>query len=162
MEIDPIRLSKLRNLYGKDRSAVYPRLKDLQIEPIKQNRLGQSRTDNVSTLVQDNPGPIIPIQTTALVTLVETLLKRLVPTTGDRLSYLRELEEAYEKGWLLSTSELAALLSLSPKTLPKYGQEFHDAGFIFTRAGTRKRGEIAWAISKVDNLDIPINTSEIT
>jgi hypothetical protein len=65
-----------------------------------------------------------------------------------QLSYLRELEEAYENGWLLSTSEVADLLGLLPKTVASYGREFADAGFVFTRAGTRKRGEIAWTIDK--------------
>jgi hypothetical protein len=57
-------------------------------------------------------------------------------------------EEAYEKGWLLSTKEVADLLELAPSTVCAYGQEFEDAGFVFTRAGTRKGGEIAWMISK--------------
>ncbi|MGH2413722.1 MAG: hypothetical protein ACRDEA_08530 [Microcystaceae cyanobacterium] len=84
----------------------------------------------------------------ALVAVVEAIVKRLIPSTGSRLSYLRELEEACEKGWLLSTSEVANLLGLSPKTVASYGQEFEDAGFVFSRAGTRKGGEIAWAIDK--------------
>ena len=29
-----------------------------------------------------------------------------------------------------------------------YRQQFEDAGFVLTRAGTRKGGEIAWAIDK--------------
>jgi DNA-binding transcriptional MocR family regulator len=64
---------------------------------------------------------------------------------------LRELEEAYEKGWLLSTSEIADLLGLNQKTISNYGIEFTDAGFIFARAGTRKGGEIAWSIDKQSN-----------
>ncbi len=195
MEIDRIPLSQLPSRYGIARSALYTRLKDLQIEPIKegrkayidgqqlqlldalhqhiqkggttnqflqQTRTGQSSTDSHSTPVQDSLGQIIPNQPHALVPLLETLIQRLIPVDGSRLSYLRELEEAYEKGWLLSTSEIADLLSLSPKTIIRYGQEFLDAGFIFTRVGTRKGGEIAWAISKIDDLDIPSQTSEMT
>ena len=66
----------------------------------------------------------------------------------DPLASLRGLEEAYRNQWLLSTSELAQLLKLSPKTVRSYGEQFEDAGFVFTRAGTRKRGEVAWEISK--------------
>lgn len=51
-------------------------------------------------------------------------------------------EEAYKNGWLLSTQELAALLKLFPSTVRGYGTQFKDAGFVFTRAGTRKRGEV--------------------
>ncbi len=67
----------------------------------------------------------------------------------DLLASLRGLEEAYRNQWLLSTSELAQLLKLSPKTVRSYGARFEDAGFVFTRAGTRKRGEVAWKISKL-------------
>ena len=115
-------------------------------------RPGQSRTDSwteeSSALVQDSPGQISLTQPGALVAVVEAIVKRLVPSAGSRLSYLRELEEAYEKGWLLSTKEVADLLGLSPKTVRIYGKEFEDAGFLFTRAGIRKGGKVAWAIEK--------------
>ena len=92
--------------------------------------------------------PTLTIQASALVGAIETVIKRLIPTNRSRLSYLRDLEEAYEKGWLLSTSEVADLLGLSPKTVASYGQEFSDAGFIFARVGIRKGGEIAWSVDK--------------
>lgn len=184
MEVDRVPLSQLPSRYSIARSAVYTRLKDLQISPSKDSKkayvnaeqlqlldalhehiqkggttgeflkqrekkpTGQSRTEESLVLLQDNPGQISLTQPAALVTLVETIVKRLLPKSGSRLSYLRELEEAYENGWLLSTSEVADLLGLSPKTVASYGQAFADAGFVFTRAGTRKRGEIAWAIDK--------------
>ncbi len=49
---------------------------------------------------------------------------------------------------LLSTSELAELLGLTPGTITDYGEEFNDAGFTFIRSGKRKGGEIAWSVSK--------------
>ena len=97
---------------------------------------GQSRTveqpDESSpvldgTLVPDSPGQILLSQPAALITVVEAIVKRLVPF-GGRLNHLRELEEAYEKGWLLSTSEVADLLKLSPATVRGYGEQFEDAG----------------------------------
>jgi DNA-binding transcriptional regulator YhcF (GntR family) len=100
-------------------------------------------------------------QPTTFVAVVEAIVKRLLPSTGSRLSYLRELEEAYEKGWLLSTSEVADLLKLSPKTIAAYGQEFEDAGFVFTRTGIRKGGEIAWAVDKHYSLDVQPNQLDI-
>ena len=103
---------------------------------------GQSRE-----FVQDSPGQITTSPTAALVTVVEAIVKRLIPAPS-RLSYLRELEEAYSNGWLLSTSELADLLGLTPGTITDYGEQFNDAGFTFTRAGKRKGGELAWSVSK--------------
>ena len=92
--------------------------------------------------------PVIAINPVALVSTIETVVKRLVPQSSRRLTYLEELESAYSNGWLLSTSEISDLLKLTPKTIASYGQEFSDAGFTFTRAGTRKGGEIAWSINK--------------
>ena len=101
-----------------------------------------------SVSVQSQSEPTITLQPTALISVVEAVVKRFIPTSTSRLTYLRELEEAYQNGWLLSTSEVANLLGLAPKTITSYGQEFNDAGFVFTRVGMRKRGEIAWAIDK--------------
>ena len=94
-------------------------------------------------------------QHSALAGLIEAIASRLIPMIAsqflpppDPLASLRGLEEAYRNQWLLSTSELAQLLKVSPKTVRGYGEQFEDAGFVFTRAGTRKRGEVAWEISK--------------
>jgi hypothetical protein len=103
---------------------------------------GQSRA-----VVQDSPGQIVTSPTAALATVVEALIKRSMPAPS-QLSYLRELEEAYSNGWLLSTGELADLLGLTSGTITDYGEEFNDAGFTFTRAGKRKGGEIAWRVNK--------------
>ncbi|MGV2826818.1 hypothetical protein [Myxosarcina sp. GI1(2024)] len=112
-------------------------------------------TTTTTELSEDNPRdtaykdePTISLQPSVLVNVIEAVVKRLVPSNCSRLNYLRELEEAYEKGWLLSTKEVAELLGLNQKTITNYGEEFTDAGFIFARAGTRKGGEIAWSIDK--------------
>lgn len=90
--------------------------------------------------------------------LIEGLVTRLIPaivrqlpglaTATDPVAHLRALEEAYKNGWLLSTRELATLLKLSPSTVRGYGSKFEDAGFVFTRAGQRKGGEVAWSVGK--------------
>ncbi|MDJ0596090.1 MAG: hypothetical protein QNJ72_39935 [Pleurocapsa sp. MO_226.B13] len=103
--------------------------------------------------------PTISLQPSVLVGAIEAVVKRLIPNNRSRLNYLRDLEEAYEKGWLLSTSELADLLGLNQKTVTNYGQEFNDAGFIFARVGTRKGGEIAWSIDKESSWAEPLPSS---
>jgi hypothetical protein len=107
--------------------------------------------------------PIIAINPVALVSTIETVVKRIIPQSTRRLTYLEELESAYQNGWLLSTSEVSDLLGFTPKTIASYGSEFSDAGFTFTRAGTRKGGEIAWSIDKQSDLmrDSPTSTSAI-
>lgn len=186
MEIDRIPVSQLPSRYGIARSALYTRLKDLQIEPVKSGRKAYvdsqqlqlldelhehiskggftsdflkqqqqqtSNTENSSALVQDSPVQMTGLQPSALVAMVSSIVQRLLP--HNPLDYLQALESAYEKGWLLSTSELADLLKLSPKTIASYGLSFEDAGFVFTRCGKRKRGEIAWLVEKAEELDLP-------
>lgn len=111
--------------------------------------------------------PTISLNSTALVnvieTVIETVIKRIVPQSTRRLTYLEELESAYQNGWLLSTSEVSDLLGLTSKTIASYGQEFSDAGFVFARSGTRKGGEIAWSIDKQSDWtrDSPSSTRAI-
>ncbi|MGL5941062.1 MAG: hypothetical protein ACRC2S_11820 [Waterburya sp.] len=107
--------------------------------------------------------PTISLNPTALVNLIETVVKRIVPQSTRRLTYLEELESAYQNGWLLSTSEVSDLLGLTSKTIASYGQEFSDAGFLFARSGIRKGGEIAWSIDKQSDWtrDSPTSTGAI-
>ncbi len=115
------------------------------------------RTNSYLAATTNASEPIIAINPTILVSTIETVVKRLVPqsNTNNRLNYLKELEEAYQNGWLLSTSEVSDLLGLAPKTIASYGQEFNDAGFSFARVGTRKGGEIAWSIDKQSQWNEP-------
>lgn len=67
---------------------------------------------------------------------------------ADPLGYFQILETAVQKGWLLSTSEVAKLLDLSQTEVQGYGDSFFEAGFIFRRSGYRKNGEAAWRVTK--------------
>lgn len=67
---------------------------------------------------------------------------------GLELAPYRELNEAAKEGYKISTTNLANLLGLRTSTVANYGDEFEDAGFVFKRAGRRKGGQIAWAVSK--------------
>lgn len=181
-QIDRFPVSDLPDRYDIKRTALYERLKALDIKPIKQGNksyvdgdqlqqlddlhahIGRGggiadflqESEQLSDEQSEQTGQLAPInQSGALVALVEVLTSRLVPAIVSKLSpppaplaHLEALERAYEKGWLLSTSELGQLLKLSPKTLRRYGDSFSEAGFIFTKAGTRARQETAWRVSK--------------
>ena len=71
------------------------------------------------------------------------------PPEPDPLAYFEVLERAAQNGWLLKTSEIAYLLDLSPSEIGLYGDRFNEAGFVFTRAGYRTKGEVAWKVSKL-------------
>ena len=68
---------------------------------------------------------------------------------GMRLSHLREIEEAYEKSWLLSTLELIGLTGLSASTIKDHGERFEEAGFTFTKIENQNNNERSiWKIGK--------------
>jgi hypothetical protein len=77
--------------------------------------------------------------------IFERLADRLSPVANP-LSNLEALEQAAEKGWLLSTSQLAPLVGLNRKTLSSRRQ-FDRYGFTIIKAG-RNGTESAWKISK--------------
>lgn len=91
------------------------------------------------------------LQSETIMKLVAKITSRLeLATQRDPLGYFDSLEKAYKNRWLLSTSELSELLSLSSGTIRGYGESFKEAGFVFTRSGTRARGGMAWKVSKLD------------
>ncbi|MBF2002806.1 MAG: hypothetical protein IGS50_19240 [Synechococcales cyanobacterium C42_A2020_086] len=67
---------------------------------------------------------------------------------SDPFAYYETLEQAAQNGWLLRTSEIAELLDLPISEFQYYGERFSEAGFVFTRAGFRAGGEVAWRVSK--------------
>lgn len=181
-QIDRFPVSDLPARYDIKRTALYERLKALDIKPYKQGNKSYVDGDQLqqlddlhthigrgggltdfkeeSELLSDEHSEqteqLAPInQSGVLLAFAEALTSRLVPAIVSKLTppppplaHLEALERAYEKDWLLSTSELAQLLKLSPRTIRNYGDRFSEAGFIFTKAGTRARQETAWRVSK--------------
>ena len=68
-------------------------------------------------------------------------------TPEPTLKHYENLEKAYEKGWLLSTSELAGLLKMSPGSIQR---EFERGSFRFVKAGKNGR-ESAWKVLKSES-----------
>lgn len=82
--------------------------------------------------------------------LLSEMMARMQPPAPppDPLAYLEALEKAYRNQWLLRTSEIATLLGLPADEIKLYGDSFTEAGFLFTKAGYRAGGELAWRVSK--------------
>lgn len=78
-----------------------------------------------------------------MVGVLLNLLTSLPPAQADPLANLELLERVAEKGWLLSTSQLAPLLGLRSLS----GKVFERYGFSFTRVG-RNGAESAWRVGK--------------
>jgi hypothetical protein len=111
---------------------------------------GMQRSDessNLSSGLSTTPPDIIKLVST----IAAEIASRFQPALPepDPLAYFEVLERAAQGGWHLRTSEIAYLLDLSPSEIGLYGDRFTEAGFVFTRAGYRKGGEVAWKVSKL-------------
>ena len=79
--------------------------------------------------------------------LADAIAQRITPPSNP-LAELEALEKAYEKRWILSTSQLGSILKLNSKTLIRY-KSFERHGFTFTRQG-QVGAEIGWRVGKVE------------
>ncbi len=79
--------------------------------------------------------------------LADAIVQRITPPVNP-LAELEALEKAYEKRWILSTSQLGSILNLNSKTLIRH-KSFDRHGFTFTRSG-QVGAEIGWRVGKVE------------
>jgi hypothetical protein len=129
--------------------------KEPEISPLKQSSKRKGETlgvDESSSLIERDSSTIVRIGLEIVAPLVEAISKlnvkadvNLTPQIPS-LSHYDELERAYEKGWLLSTSELAPLLKMAPGSITK---DFERSGFRFVKAGKNGR-ESAWRVLKIE------------
>lgn len=90
-----------------------------------------------------------------IASLVDAIASKLLVLQSDRpgapqlppadpLANLKALQEACDRGWLLSSSQLAPLVGLKNV----HGKEFDRFGFRFTKAG-KNGSESAWRVEKL-------------
>lgn len=117
------------------------------------NRKVKTLGDDELTILNRSSGTLVKVGQVIMAPLVEAInqfnVKADVNLTSQAatLSHYEKLEKAHEKGWLLSTSELAELLKLSPGSIQR---EFERGGFRFIKAGKNGR-ESAWKILKSES-----------
>jgi hypothetical protein len=171
-------IKQLPDRYGIARSAVYVRMKRLNITPHTQgNRsyLDASQLDlmddlhdfltedssrsiddflrslsAVDIMQQEFPatGQLIKQQTGQL---KGQSFHEIQYKPGSNAAQLRErfefLDQASDRGWLLSTSDLAMLIGLEPVSVVKH-DELSRWGFIFTKCAERSGREVNWAVKR--------------
>ncbi len=113
-------------------------------------------TQLISTVADAVAGAVVTSMRSTAGVIADAVAQRLnqLHAASDPLEYLRTLEEAYRNGWILSTSEVAHLLRVSPRTITEHGELFEDSGFVFVRVG-KKRGEVAWRVAKPGEVPPP-------
>lgn len=139
--------SELQHRYRIARSAVYNRLEQLGITP---QRVGRKSFLSAAQLqLMDELHHFIQQGGDGAEFARSKGIKPKAKAMGQEASvaYLRVLEDASSNGWLLKTSELAALLNLAAEQL-EVKASFSDAGFVFIQKGYRGNGERAWKVVK--------------
>ncbi|MCS6782674.1 MAG: hypothetical protein RMI89_04220 [Gloeomargarita sp. SKYBB_i_bin120] len=113
-------------------------------------------THLIGTVADAVAGAVVTSMRSTAGVIADAVAQRLaqLKVNSDPLEYLRTLEEAYRNGWILSTSEVAHLLRVAPRTITEHGERFEDSGFVFVRVG-KKRGEVAWRVGKPEELPPP-------
>jgi hypothetical protein len=76
--------------------------------------------------------------------LVGVIVSNIQPRSP--LWFHEELEKAAKQGWILSSSDVEALIGVKPK-----GEIFHRGGWEFVRAG-KIGNQGAWKVNKYGNL----------
>lgn len=106
---------------------------------------GPERSE-LSFRTQDTPGSYgaSPILTDVRLFQFLEVMARHFAAQSNPLANLEAIERAYERGWQLSSSQLAPLIGV--KKMPK--SPVRRFGFVFERVG-RNGAEAAWTISKV-------------
>ena len=110
-------------------------------------------SQELSEELSESTEPIFNGQSSTLLNALPLLVNSLADAITQRISppvnplaELEALEKAYEKKWILSTSQLGSVLKLNPKTLIRY-KSFERHGFTFTRRG-QVGAEIGWRVGK--------------
>jgi hypothetical protein len=79
------------------------------------------------------------------------MLERLVGAIASNIQprsplwFHDELEKASKQGWILSSSDVEALIGVKPK-----GDNYHRGGWEFVRAG-KIGNQGAWKVNKLNN-----------
>lgn len=142
------KVNDLDKRYSTARSNIYVRLKKLGISP---QRIGRNACISDEQLaLMDRLDQFIKGGGTIPEFLVDEGMELQLPQVKDRiLDCFRHLDEACLKGWLLGSSQLAALLNVPPSAIDQQNPQFADGGFLFRRQGERLSGETAWQVIKL-------------
>lgn len=168
-QVDSLPVSKLPDRYEIGRTAFYERVSALKLQFEKRGNKSIATSEQIDRLdalhdhikkgntIAEFVDSLDPEQFTeqsgqieiasnspaALLTLAEIIVSRIPQSQPDPLAHIRMLDEACEKCWKLSTSELCVLLKR--RSVP--GNEVRKYGFVCVRDG-RNGNESAWLVTR--------------
>ena len=139
--------------YGVGKSKIYATLKELGITPhrdrktacltleqllrLDRHMAGDSSSKSTEVAETEPGSGIVPVELSTLPPVLQLLISAIAnqisPPTPDPLLPQRQLQEIADRGWLVSTSQLAAILGVRPTDgMVRYG-------FVCDRAGRSGR-----------------------
>ena len=108
-------------------------------------------------LIPNSSADVQPIEPASLQVLVEAVsvgVERAIASQAqppNPLWYMKELKQAAEEGWLLTTSEIRELIGVKP-TANKGSNTYKRGCWTFTKAG-KIGNQTAWQVSKQSSFD---------
>lgn len=168
--LDRFPVADLSQRYKIGKSAVYDRLKVLAIQPIRDGRKSYISTEDLERLDEldrhFSAGGTLETFHALPGTLAKSSGERTVE--GSAATFLalakflqqrspvdnyRDLDEAIERRWLLTSHQVEQLLGVKPSPLPR--QDFFDrACWRFRKAGKIGR-ETAWVVERRPGFNLP-------
>ncbi len=163
-QVDSLPVNQLPDRYNVGRTAFYERVNalSLQFEKKGNKSIASSKQvdlldalhdhiksgNTIDSFVESLPktapnSQLATIEPSDSVAAILTLTSAILQQRTDPLAHIEALQRACDRGWLLSTSDLAPLLKLSGIS----GQTIERYGFICTRSG-RNGAESAWLITR--------------
>lgn len=152
--IDSFKVADLPARYSIGRTALYDRLKKLNIKPLKPEGINGSivTADQLQTLDRYDlalkqgtgliPAPTEQPTDSGQLALMGAIVGQLCQPAADRLSTYRELQEAVDQGWWLPTSMVRDMLGVAP-----HGAFFERWGFRFVPAAKHRSTE--WRVERI-------------
>jgi hypothetical protein len=152
--IDGFKVADLPDRYGIGRTALYDRLKKLNIKPLKPEGINGSIITADQLQALDRYDLALKQGTSLIPALAEQptdggqlevmgeIVNQLCQPAGDRLSTYRELQEAVDQGWWLPTSMVRDMLGVAP-----HGASFERWGFRFVPAAKHRSTE--WRVERI-------------
>lgn len=152
-QIDRVPISTLLDRYEIGKTALYDRLKKCGITPERDGKNSYISGEDLLKLDAvdrhlKTGGGLSKITSTSKIIKQDfaQITRQIILETNNPFCDLQMLQNLYEKGWLIETSRLAAILNILPSTLNRKKEYFY-CGFVCVKV-KKQRGLNVWEIKK--------------
>lgn len=122
----------------------------LQTDGQTTEQADQAEEEPAGELVQYRDAELVVGYKDELVAVLESVADGLRHNERSPLWRHRDLQEALDNGWLLTTSQLGLLIERAPEYLARK-TEYAWGGFVLRRAETKLGRELQWSVHKLNS-----------